>query len=154
MYGHTIIANHWYVSIDRPIQWRPTSSRAYSAVPRVGHRQTRPMGAGRQGRLGYLLEFETELFGQMELMNLRLGALPNNKERYDGANSTLSYSGSRFWWRWFLSRPSLPLFWWGPRHDIGDRYHSPSVEGLKQARRETHEQRSNRRLRGAGQGQG
>src|SRR5664279_3261110 len=87
----------------------------------------------------------------MELMNLRHGALaprgdfPNNKEGYDGANPTLGYSGSRFWWRWLLSRRSLPFIRWGPRHDIGDRYYRPSVEGLKQARRETHEQRSNRR---------
>jgi hypothetical protein len=30
----------------------------------------------------------------------------------------------------FYLGASLPLFWWGPRHDIGDRYYSPSAEGL------------------------
>jgi len=30
MSRHMVIANQWYVSIDRPIQWRPTSSRASS----------------------------------------------------------------------------------------------------------------------------
>src|SRR5664279_1958891 len=72
----------------------------------------------------------------MELMKLRHGALaprgdfPNNKEGYDGANPTLGYSGSRFWWRGLLSWRSLPFVRWGPRHDIGDRYYRPSAEGL------------------------
>jgi hypothetical protein len=49
---------------------------------------------------------------------------------YNGANPTLGCSGSTFWRRWFLYGASLPLLWRGPRHDIGDRYYSPSVEGL------------------------
>jgi hypothetical protein len=28
MFRHTVIANHWYVSIEGPGQWRPNSSRA------------------------------------------------------------------------------------------------------------------------------
>ena len=27
-------------------------------------------------------------------------------------------------------RPSIPLFWRGPQHNIGDRHYSPSVAGL------------------------
>jgi hypothetical protein len=30
MSKHTVIANHWYVSVERPSQWRPKSSRAPS----------------------------------------------------------------------------------------------------------------------------
>ena len=28
MSRHSVIANHWYVSIERPSEWRPNSSRA------------------------------------------------------------------------------------------------------------------------------
>ena len=28
MSRHTVIANHWYVSIERPSEWRPNSPRA------------------------------------------------------------------------------------------------------------------------------
>ena len=30
----------------------------------------------------------------------------------------------------FLYGPSIPLFWRGPQHNIGDRHYSPSVERL------------------------
>src|ERR1022692_3624059 len=39
-------------------------------------------------------------------------------------------SNSPFRRRWFLYGPSIPLFWRGPQHDIGDRHYSPSVAGL------------------------
>ena len=33
MSRHTVIANHWYVSVEGPSEWRPTSSR--SPTPRL-----------------------------------------------------------------------------------------------------------------------
>ena len=47
-----------------------------------------------------------------------------------GVNPTLGCSDSPFRRRWFLYGPSIPLFWRGPQHDIGDRHYSPSVAGL------------------------
>ena len=47
-----------------------------------------------------------------------------------GANPTLGYSGSAVRRRRFLYGSSLPLLWRGARHDIDNRYYSPSVEGL------------------------
>ena len=51
---------------------------------------------------------------------------------YNGVNPALGCFGSTFWRRWFLYGPSLPLLRRGPQRDSGDRYYSPSVEGLTQ----------------------
>ena len=80
---------------------------------------------------GHLSCFEGGLANDLYLSSRQTAE--NNfyvESKNDGANPTLNCSGSPFRRRWFLYGPSLPLFRWGPQHDIGDRHYSPSVAGL------------------------
>ena len=57
---------------------------------------------------------------------------PRRIGEHNGSNPTPDCFGSSFWRRWLLPWCSVPLLRRWSRHDIGDCYYSPSVEGLMQ----------------------
>jgi len=46
------------------------------------------------------------------------------------ADRIIDYSGSPFRGWWFLCWSSIPLLWWGPQPDTGDRHCGASVQEL------------------------